>query len=82
MADNSITGTMVILSGQETALTGTLTGSTINVSGGGNSFTLEFDADESGSSNNLLLDTISGFIGTMSNASGTSDVIGTTCQPD
>jgi len=73
---------MVTLRGQETALTGTLTGNSISVSGGGNSFTLQFDADGSDSSNDLLLGTTSGFIGTMNNTSGTSDVIGTSCQPD
>lgn len=80
--DDSVTGTMVILRGQETALTGTLAGNTISVSGGGNSFTLEFDPDGSDSSNDLVLGTTSGFFGTMANASGTNDVIGTSCQPD
>lgn len=82
MADNSVTGVMVTLRGNEAVLTGTLTGSTISVSGGGNSFTLGFDADGTDSSNDLALGTTSGFIGTMSGASGTSDVIGTSCQPD
>ncbi|MBL4584540.1 MAG: hypothetical protein JKX83_07980 [Pseudomonadales bacterium] len=81
-ADNSVTGVMVTLRGEETALTGTLTGSTISVSGGSNSFTLGFDADGTDSSNDLALGMTSGFIGTMANASGTNDVIGTSCQPD
>ncbi len=82
MDGNSVAGVMVTLRGQETALTGTLEGATITVSGGNNGFTLSFDADGSDSSNDLLLGSTSGFVGTMTNASGTSDVIGTSCQPD
>ena len=80
--DDSVTGTMVTLRGDETELTGTLTGNSISVSGSGTSFTLSFDPDGTDSSNDMLLGTTSGFIGTMTNASGTNDVIGTSCQPD
>ncbi len=82
MADNSVTGRMVTLRGEEAVLTGTLSGNNISVSGGGNSFTLTFDADGTDSSNDLLLGATSGFIGTLTNNSGTSDVIGTSCQPN
>ena len=80
--DNSVSGVMVTLRGDETMLTGTLTGNSISVSGGNNDFDLSFDPDGSDSSNDAALGTTSGFIGTMSNASGTNDVIGTSCQPD
>jgi len=82
MTDNSVTGVMVTLRGDETPLTGTLSGTDITVSGGGYSYTLSFDPDGSDSANDLALGTTSGFIGTMTGASGTSDVIGTSCQPD
>lgn len=82
LEDNSISGVMVTLRGDETPLSGTLTGNDIAVSGGNNNFTITFDADGTDSSNDIALGTTSGFIGTMSNASGTSDVIGTSCQPD
>jgi len=82
MTDESVTGVMVTLRGNQATLTGTLTGNTISVSGGGNSFTLAFDPDGTDSSNDLALGTTSGFIGTMTNASGVNDVIGTSCQPD
>ncbi|UVW33810.1 hypothetical protein NYF23_07090 [SAR92 clade bacterium H455] len=82
MTDNSVTGVMVTLRGDETPLTGTRTGNDITVSGGGNSFSLSFDPDGSDSANDLALGTTSGFLGTMTGASGTSDVIGTSCQPD
>jgi hypothetical protein len=82
MSDDSVTGVMVTLRGDETTLTGTLTGNDIAVSGGGNSFTLSFDPDGSDGANDLALGTTSGFIGTMTGASGTSDVVGTSCQPD
>ncbi len=82
MADNSVTGIMVTLRGDETTLSGSLTANVITVSGGGNELELAFDADGTDSSNDLALGTTSGFIGTMSGASGTSDVIGTSCQPD
>ena len=80
--DNSVTGVMVTLRGDETTLTGTRTGNSISVSGGNNNFTLSFDPDGTDSSNDLALGTTSGFIGTMSNASGTNDVIGTSCELD
>ena len=80
--DNSVTGVMITLRGDETTLTGTRTGSSIAVSGGNNSFTLSFDPDGTDSSNDAALGTTSGVIGTMVNSSGTSDVIGTSCQPD
>ena len=71
MADNSVTGVMVTLIGDETPLTGTLTGNNISVLGGNHSFTLTFDSDGTDPSNDLALGTTSGFIGTMTNASGT-----------
>lgn len=80
--DNSVTGVMVSLRGDETTLTGTRTGSSISVSGGNSSFTLSFDPDGTDSSNDLALGTTSGFVGTLTNASGTSGVIGTSCQPN
>ena len=80
--DDSVTGFMVTLRGDETTLTGTRTGNSISVSGGNNNFTLSFDPDGTDSSNDLALGTTSGFLGTMANASGTNDVIGTSCQPD
>lgn len=80
--DDSVTGVMVTLRGDETPLTGTRTGNSISVSGGNASFTLSFDPDGTDSSNDVALGTTSGFIGTMTNASGTNDVIGTSCQPD
>ncbi len=43
-ADDSVSGVMVTLRGDETVLTGTLSGTDLTVSGGGNSFTLVFDA--------------------------------------
>ncbi len=82
MADNSVTGIMVTLRGNETTLTGSLTANVITVSGGGNEFELAFDADGTDSSNDALLGTTSGFFGQLSNSSGTSDVIGTSCQPE
>lgn len=80
--DDNVTGVMVTLRGDETELTGTHTGSSITVSGSNDSFTLSFDPDGSDSSNDALLSATSGFFGTMTNASGTSDVIGTSCHPD
>ena len=82
MEGNSISGVMVTLRGDETPLSGTLTGNDIAVSGGNHNFTITFDADGTDSSNDVALGTTSGFIGTMINASGTSDVIGTSCKPD
>ena len=73
---------MVTLRDDETALTGTLTGNAISVSGGDNNFTLAFDPDGTDSSNDSVLGTTSGFIGQLTNSSGTSDVIGTSCKPD
>ena len=80
--DDSVTGVMVTLRGDETPLTGTRSGNSISVSGGNASFTLSFDPDGTDSSNDAALGTTSGFIGSMTNASGTNDVIGTSCQPD
>jgi len=54
-ADNTVIGTMVILRGGTTALSGTLSGNTISVSGGGSSFTLNFDDNGTDSSNDALL---------------------------
>ncbi len=80
--DDSVTGVMVTLRGDETELTGTRTENSISVSGGNASFTLSFDSDGTDSSNDVSLGTTSGFLGTMTNPSGTNDVIGTSCQPD
>ena len=82
LADNSVTGAMATLRGDETALAGTLAGSAISVSGGNNSFTLTFDPDGTDSSNDAALGTTSGFVGTWNGTSGLGDVIGTSCQPD
>lgn len=82
MGDDSVTGVMITLRGDETILTGTRTGIDLTVTGDNNSFTLTFDPDGTDSSNDLLLGTSSGFLGTMSNSNGMSDVIGTSCQPD
>lgn len=80
--DDSVTGVMVTLRGDETPLTGTRSGNSISVSGGNAGFTLSFDPDGTDSSNDVALGTTSGFVGSMTNASGTNDVIGTSCQPD
>lgn len=80
-SDNRVTGVMVTLRGQESALAGTLDGTTISVSGGGNTLTLEFDADGSDASNDALLGTTAGFTGQWNSASGLGSVIGTSCQP-
>ena len=80
--DNSITGTLVTLRGDETVLSGTLNGTDLAISGGDFTFDLTFDADGTDASNDLVLGTASGFIGTMSNTSGNFGVIGTSCQPD
>lgn len=82
MEDDSVTGVMITLRGDETILTGTRTGTDMTVTGDGSSFTLSFDPDGSDSTNDLQLGTSSGFLGTMSNSNGMSDVIGTSCQPD
>ena len=79
---NSVSGTVVTPRGDETPLTGTCTESSISVSDDNNSFTLNFDPDGTDSSNDLALGTTSGFVGTTTNASGTNDVVGTSCQPD
>ncbi|VAW63026.1 hypothetical protein MNBD_GAMMA11-1688 [hydrothermal vent metagenome] len=84
-ADNTVTGSMVILRGGVTALSGTLSENTISVSGGGSSFTLDFDADGTDSGNDALLGNLSGFtgIGTLSNADNSAvSVVGTSCQPN
>lgn len=80
-SDNSVSGTMVTLRGDETPLSGTRAGSSISVSGSDSSFLLSFDPNGTDSSNDVSLGTISGFVGTMTNNSGTNDVIGTSCNP-
>lgn len=80
--DNSITGTLVTLRGNETALSGTLIGNDLDIAGGNFTFDLAFDADGTDASNDLALGTTAGFVGTMSNASDNFGVIGTSCQPD
>ncbi len=81
MADDSVVGVLVTLRGNETPLTGTRSGGGLSVSGGGNSFALSFDPDGSDPANDAALGTTSGFIGTMTNTNGTSDVVGTSCRP-
>lgn len=81
-SDNSVTGVMVTLRGDETDLSGALTGNEISVSGGGHSFTLTFDPDGTDPFNDVALGNVAGFTGSWVSNIGTGDVIGTSCQPD
>ena len=80
--DNSVTGVMVTLRGDEIDLIGTLNGNEISVSGGQHSFTLAFDPDGTDTANDFALGNVAGFIGTWNSNSGTGEVIGTSCSPD
>lgn len=82
LSDDSVTGLLITLRGDETALSGTLAGTDLSVSGGDYTLTAQFDADGTDSSNDPFLGSTSGFLGTMSDSTGTSDAIGTSCQPE
>lgn len=80
MSDNSVSGILVTLRGNETILSGSLSNGVITVSGGDFSFNLDFDPDGSDPSNDLALGSVGGFLGVYTDGAGGGTTIGTSCR--
>ena len=80
MNDDSVSGILVTLRGDETALSGTLSNGVITVSGGEFNFTLDFDADGSNPANDEALGTVGGFLGAYTDNANGGTTIGTSCR--